>query len=53
MGEEINRLYDEYQEDLLKQEKRLKLLNEFKTDDELDRLMDELSKKDLIINETN
>lgn len=47
MGEQINKQFEDFQEDLKNREKNLKLLVKFETNDNIDDLLEELKKKEI------
>lgn len=48
MGEKINEEYEDFKEYLEKKEKKLKLLVSFDMDDDIDKALEELNKKEII-----
>ena len=48
MGEKINEEYEDFKEYLEKKEKKLKLLVSFDMDDDIDKTLEELNKKEII-----
>jgi hypothetical protein len=53
MGESINKEYEDFQKYLEKKERKLKLLVEFNLDEDIDEVIKEINKKEIIFNETN
>ena len=47
MGETINKEYEEFQKYLDKKERKLKLLVRFDLDDDVDKVIEELNKKEI------
>mgnify|MGYP003289298687 CR=1 FL=1 len=48
MGENINKEYDEYQKYLDKKEKKLKLLVKFDLNENIEKILEELNKKEIV-----
>ena len=48
MGEKINEEYEDFKEYLEKKAKQLKLLVSFDMDDDIDKALEELNKKEII-----
>lgn len=48
MGEQINKEYEEFQEYLEKKEQKLKLLVKFDLNEDIDKVLEELNKKEII-----
>ena len=48
MGEKINKEYEEFQEYLDKKEQKLRLLVKFNLDENIDEVIDELNKKEIV-----
>lgn len=49
MGEKINKEFEEYQEDLKNREKKLKTIVHFEPDEEVEKILDELKHKEIIL----
>ena len=49
MGEKINKEFEEYQEDLKNREKKLKTIVRFEPDEEVEKILDELKHKEIIL----
>ena len=49
MGEKINKEFEKYQEDLKTREKKLKILVHFDPDEEVEKILDELKKKQITL----
>ena len=48
MGEQINKEYEEFQEYLEKKEQKLKLLVKFDLNEDIDKVLEELNKKEIV-----
>lgn len=48
MGDEINKKFEEFQEELKIKEKRLKKKVKFETDEELEKAIEELKNKEVV-----
>ena len=49
MGEKINQEFEKYQEDLKTREKKLKTIVYFEPDEEVEKALEELRKKEIIL----
>lgn len=48
MGEHINKEYDDYQKYLDKKDKKIKLLVKFDLNEKIDKILEELNKKEIV-----